>query len=337
MAPSPLSTRPLYSKEQIHRFYDRISLPQKHRHDPGPSTNNIHNDKDASLALLSALQRHFLASVPFENLDLHYSPHHSISLDPAHLFDKIVLGADSHGHNRGRGGYCMENNQLLNTVLASLGFDVVSVGARVNAAVGNPSAPADESSYSGWSHMVNLVTVPARSGTKYQVDVGFGHGGPTAPIPLEHGIEVLNVAPKQMVRLRYDSIADNTSTEQKLWIYEMRDGEGKEFRPCYCFGETVFLPADYAVMNLATSQARTSWFTQAVVCVKFLLAEDDESIVGDVTLFERSVKRRVGGRSEKLMESESEEDRVLALERYLDVRLSEAQRNGIKGMVSAIK
>lgn len=41
------------------------------------------------------------------------------------LFEKFV------GEGRGRGGYCMENNSFLGTVLRSMGFGVVSVGARI--------------------------------------------------------------------------------------------------------------------------------------------------------------------------------------------------------------
>lgn len=60
-------------------------------------------------------------------------------------------------------------------------------------------------------------------------------------------------------------------------------------------------------------------------------------VVGDVTLFERVVKRRIfGGESEVLMEIRTEEDRVEALEKYLGARLSEAEREGIKGTVAAI-
>lgn len=69
-----------------------------------------------------------LAKVPFENLVIHYSPHHSISLDSEHLFQKIV--------ERGHGGYCMENNGFFSIALRSLGFDIWTVGGKVSATVG---------------------------------------------------------------------------------------------------------------------------------------------------------------------------------------------------------
>ena len=117
--------RQTYTPEQIQGYYERIRLPAEHR-----STNvaTIANTKDG-LAFLTVLVKHQLAYVPFENLELHYSSHHSIDLEAEHLFDKIV------GRNAGRGGYCMENSALLGAVLRTLGFDVVSIGAKVNEAV----------------------------------------------------------------------------------------------------------------------------------------------------------------------------------------------------------
>lgn len=112
------ASRQTYTPEQIQAYFSRIGLPQSHR-----------NTTSRDLSFLTLLQRHQLASVPFENLELHYSPHHTISLDPKHLFHKIVE------RNAGRGGYCMENSCLFGTVLRSLGYNVVSIGAKVNEAV----------------------------------------------------------------------------------------------------------------------------------------------------------------------------------------------------------
>lgn len=83
-----------------------------------------------------------MATVPFENLALHYSPHHSITLDPDFLFDKIV--------ERKRGGYCMENNCFFGTVLRTLGFTVVSIGARVSNTINHKAEP-------GFSGLYGLV------------------------------------------------------------------------------------------------------------------------------------------------------------------------------------
>ena len=117
--------RQIYTPEQIQQYYERIQLPQSYRDTNVPSIANT----PEGLKFLTVLQKHQLSNIPFENLELHYSSHHTITLEPQHLFHKIVE------RNAGRGGYCMENSCLFGTVLRSIGFDVFSIGARVNEAV----------------------------------------------------------------------------------------------------------------------------------------------------------------------------------------------------------
>ena len=117
--------RQTYTPSQIQKYYQRIRLPASLRE---VAVSEI-ADTSEGLTFLTSLQKHQLACVPFENLELHYSSHHTITLDPQHLFHKIVE------RDAGRGGYCMENSCLFGTILRSLGFDVVSIGAKVNEAV----------------------------------------------------------------------------------------------------------------------------------------------------------------------------------------------------------
>lgn len=84
--------------------------------------SDVVRSKDG-LQYLSSLQKYHLAAIPFENLSLHYSKEHTNSLNPDDLFEKIVI--------RKKGGYCFESNSLFGVMLRSLGFDIVSVGARV--------------------------------------------------------------------------------------------------------------------------------------------------------------------------------------------------------------
>jgi len=109
-----------YTPTQIETYLDHISFP-KHKY-PQPTPQTVKNK--AGLEYLSALQRYHLATVPFENLSLHYSQEKTLSLENEDLYQKIV--------GRKRGGYCMENNQFFATVLRSLQFEAVSTGARVN-------------------------------------------------------------------------------------------------------------------------------------------------------------------------------------------------------------
>lgn len=111
----------LYTKEQINAYLSYISFPiVKYR---AVTTKTAHTEY--GLTYLSVLQKYQLSHVPFENLILHYSGERQVSLDKDDLFNKIV------GSKNGRGGYCMENNKLFGTVLRTMGFEVVPIGARV--------------------------------------------------------------------------------------------------------------------------------------------------------------------------------------------------------------
>ena len=128
------SERPRYSAEQIQKYFSHISLPQSYR-----QYSLVHDNPKDALKFLTRLQRHQLAAVPFENLQLHYSSHHTISLNPEHLYTKIV-------EKDNRGGYCMENNCFFGAVLRTLGFSLHNAGARVALAViGKPVE-----GYFGW-------------------------------------------------------------------------------------------------------------------------------------------------------------------------------------------
>lgn len=332
------SVRETYTPAQIVQYLDRISLPAKYRTSPiltsiSP-TNAAANTPDA-LILLEKLIRYQIAAVPFENLELHYSTHHTITLDPTHLFDKIVARA------AGRGGYCMENTCLLGTVLRSLGYEVMTTGGRVNEAVQPVSGSKDWPGprYDAWNHMVNIVTVQEKP---YLVDVGFGSNSPTFPVPLEDGYTALNIDPGHSMRLTHGHILDNTSAvrkrpQQELWMYEIRFNDEAPWLPAYCFSEIEFLPRDFETMNFFVSKSPSSWFTFCVVALNYVMDPETERIVGDVTLFGNEIKKRRYGVSEKLMEITSEADRVLALERFLGIKLSEGEREGIKGMSTCLK
>lgn len=135
--------RHAYSAFQLSAYYERIELPAAHRHEPGSASSEAARDVERGLVFLTALQRHHLASIPFENLDLHYNKNHAIHIDPPHVFQKIVETG------RGRGGYCHESNGLFGVVLRSLGFDVYPTAARINSAI-QPGNDGRSRQYSGW-------------------------------------------------------------------------------------------------------------------------------------------------------------------------------------------
>jgi arylamine N-acetyltransferase len=188
-----------------------------------------------------------------------------------------------------------------------------------------------------------MVTIASIAGTKYLIDVGFGSNGPTAPVPLVQNHTRVKVLPENAEMLTRQHIPDNThkGDAQLLWVYNFRFSNDSPWLPAYCFSEVEFLPADFVTMNFFVSRSPASWFTYSVVCLKFLMREGSgpggEEMVGDLTLFGNELrKREMGKASEKVCEIESEEDRVSALQRYLGVKLSQPERDGIRGMMTSL-
>lgn len=304
--------RVILTKDQVTSYFERLEIPAGKRcYDVTPL-----KDEDA-LRYLALLQKHHLAAVPFENLTLHYSAHHQISVHPNELFKKII--AD----NNGRGGYCMENNALFGTLLRTLGFNIYSGGGRV----------WENGSWTGWGHMLNFITI---GDTKYHVDVGFGAEVPLVPMPLDHSGTIQPHISPATVRLQWRNIPGNTDPSQRLWVYEYRRNDEAEWEMKYCYSEVEFLPCDYSVMNYFTSTSRKLFFTRLAVIDKKLL-DDEGWYKGSIILNGNTLKWRIHGVKEEEVVFETEAERLAALKKYFGIQFGEAERDGILGLGSQLK
>jgi len=107
---------------------------------------------EPNMETLRALQRSFLLTVPFENLDIHLD--RKIVLSSEKILEKIVTLK--------RGGVCYERNIFFHDLLTALGFQIEYLSARmVKGALVGPE----------YDHMVLKVCL----GHTYLVDVGNGH------------------------------------------------------------------------------------------------------------------------------------------------------------------
>ncbi|EME44867.1 hypothetical protein DOTSEDRAFT_70802 [Dothistroma septosporum NZE10] len=325
------SDRPHYSRDQLQKYFERIRLPQQYCKSPVLDDPQLANTKEDGVPLLTALHRYHIANVRFENLELHYSTHRTITLNMDDLYDKFVV----RGKEYGRGGRCMENNGLFGTVLRSLGYEVRNCGGRVSREW-SPNADTrvkQAGTYDNWNHMLNLVRIEDQW---WVVDVGMGAMGPAIIFPLQNGFESTSVAPRR-IRLQKRSIPETHARSQdeapKLWCYDqclVPGQSGKDsWIPTYCFTETEFLPQDYEMMSWYTSTNPRSFFTYSVLCTKLLLDEDESRVVGDVTLFNDTYRKTVGGQREPAVQLKSEEERLRALETVFDVHFTEEQKMGI--------
>jgi N-hydroxyarylamine O-acetyltransferase len=165
-APAP-HTAPL-SARQLAAYFARVKLL-------APPDGGAARD----VALLNAVVRAHALAIPFESFDVTLRAH--VSLAPDDIFAKLV--------ERRRGGFCLETTFLLRSALQALGYELrlraARVWMRVPAASYNPLDPPIPR-----LHVVLVVVV---EGADYLVDVGFGGGGPPAPLPLRDG-EVTSAA-----------------------------------------------------------------------------------------------------------------------------------------------
>ena len=332
--PTDPNARPQYSKEQLNTYFKRIKLPQKYLDSPVLSDPSLAQTKKHGLPLVDALTRYHLANVSFENLELHYSTHRTISLNMDDLFEKFA----ERGLKYGRGGRCMENNGFFGTVLRSLGCEVRNCGGRVSRAMSPIKHIREEQghTYDGWNHMLNLVQF---DGEWWVVDVGMGTMGPCIPYPLKDGHEQVSIEPRK-IRLQLRPIAEshasptNGVNPPKLWCYDVclkpgKDGEEDKWIPYYCFTETEFLPQDYEMMSWFTSTNKKCFFTYTVVVMKMLLDEAGEKIIGNITLVNDGVMKNVGADREQLRTLKTEQDRIEALKEFFGIELTEEEKKEI--------
>ncbi len=120
--------------------------------------------RDADMETLRRVVEAHARTIPFENLDILRG--RGISVDLADIERKLV--AD------GRGGYCFEQNSLMEQVLLGLGFQVQAISARVRIKSPRSFIPAR-------THMFLRVRV---EGDDWLVDVGVGGLTPNAPLRL---------------------------------------------------------------------------------------------------------------------------------------------------------
>lgn len=193
---------------------------------------------------LERLVRAHRLSIPFENFDIPLG--RGIAIDTAALFDKLVL--------RRRGGYCFEQNGLLDGALRALEFDARPLLARVWLGVAqDPATPL--------THQLELVRIDGRD---WIADAGFG-GSWCPPMPLAAG-ETGPGPDGARHRLRHD--------ERFGWMLERRgpagstDGRGDagpEWQRQYSFALAEVHDVDREMSNHWTSTRPGTRFTTLAI------------------------------------------------------------------------
>ena len=242
---------------------------------------------------LERLVRAHRLAVPFENLDIPLG--RGITLDPDAVFDKLV--------RRRRGGYCFEQNGLLNMALAALGFDARPLLARVWLGVGEePATPV--------THQLELVRLDGRD---WIADAGFG-GSWCPPMPLDD-IETDPAPDGARHRLRphprFGWMLERRGPAEST---DGRGGDGPEWQRQYSFTLAETHAIDREQCNHWTSTRPGTRFTSLAIASRVL--ED-----GFLSLTGR-VLRRGDGTEEVLTSPAALRD---ALDRHFGIALDEAE------------
>lgn len=182
-------------------------------------------------AVLDAIVRAHVSTIPFENLDVLLE--RSISIDPAAIEAKLVGSP--------RGGYCFEHNGYLLEVLDALGFAVRPLSARVR--IGRLRAQTPPR-----THVLVEVTI---DGEVLLADVGVGALSPTSSLRLDTEDEQATPhEPRRLVR-------------EGAWAGALRERDARIFHQARLGAEWV----DVAELTLeempAIDREIANWFTSA--------------------------------------------------------------------------
>ena len=216
------------------------------------------------LPTLTAVMLSHSLSIPFENLSVVLGETISMAADDVEA--KLVRG--------GRGGYCFEQNTLMQLALASLGYSVRPLLCRVRwGKVDDVLSPL--------THIALAVTAPGLGdGVEYLVDVGFAGTNSVAPVLLSGG-DAPQALPEGSYRVCavYGPEGGATSGDSAYTALQRknRSKEGVEaWASLYMFrtGETAIIP-DLEVANWVSCTKPGARFTGQLF-VSLCVVTDDE-------------------------------------------------------------
>lgn len=192
-----------------------------------------------TLQTLERLQFCHACSIPFENLDVVLAK--PISLDLPSLEQKLITS--------NRGGYCFEQNGLFIEVLKAIGFEVLSLSARVRFSLPRSEVPQR-------THLFAKVTIDQ---VPWLVDVGVGGFTPTAPLRMDTAEP--QRTPHDMRRI----VPDDTLGKDHVtrWFHQVLIAD--QWQDIYDFTGEEMHPIDQRLANWWTSTHPDSKFRQKIM------------------------------------------------------------------------
>ena len=235
-----------------------------------------------TLDTLRALQRLHPAAIPFEAIDVLLE--RPVLLAPEAVDDKLIRAR--------RGGYCFEQNSLLQRVLTALGFEVEPLIAQVQWMAGPEALQRPR------THMVLRVNV---DGQPWLCDVGFGGCVLTGPVRFD----LSTPQPTPHERFRLTPVGNEHLLEVLL---------GDDWMPVYLISPAPCRSGDYLMANYYSSTYPQSHFRHDLIVAR-TSAEARYALLRN-----RLTIRRADGASERRFLSADEIERALAEVFLLPVR-----------------
>ena len=249
--------------------------------------------------------------IPFENIDVVLK--RSIKIDLQSLETKIVLNK--------RGGYCFEQNTLLQAVLLQVGYSTVRrVLCRVRSGR-DETMPATANTH------VALIVQDQSLDRKYIVDVAFGGKQSIHPLRLDMNEETQTVS---------DGLFRTRAVDDGYTLIETKNSNNESsWRSLYKFRDETAESVDCEMGNFWTSNYPTSRF-----CTQFFISrrvgveggrDEFHYILNNSYVARRYDGSGVGVDEERIIQSKKE---LLDLVRNVfDVQLSEEEEgNDLKGI-----
>lgn len=219
---------------------------------------------------LSGLVRAHLCHIPFENLSVLAGQ--PILLDDESLYAKLV--------RQKRGGYCFEQNTLMQRVLEHLGYELTPLQARIRRSTGEMRP---------YTH--KLLRVRSHD-QDYLVDVGLGGHEPSRPLPWGRTQEFQPGVRHRMIR------------EGDLWVLQNQHDDG-DWIDLYATDNRRAEHVDYEMANWFSFTHPAATFVNSM-----LVARHHHS--GYTILFDGCLRhRRDGVTTKTILQEESEIRRTL--------------------------
>lgn len=195
--------------------------------------------RSPTLRVLREIARLHPLAIPFENLSVAAGGVPELAIDAV---EAKLVGDSGQG---GRGGYCYEQNALLQAALVVLGFTVTGLSARVRYRLPPELAMPR-------SHMVLCVDLPEGH---FLVDAGFG--GLTLTAPVLMATTGPQPTPHELVRL----VPAEGDQMLQAWL-------GDEWVDVYRFDLSPHLMADYEQQNWHTATRPGALFSNNLIAAR---------------------------------------------------------------------